>query len=101
FSKDATMVAVAVAPEIRIYSVMTGTLISSLADRVKDVYSLQFSPDGTKLISGNSEGNVIVSEVSTGQKVKKLNSGNMFYRAVFSPDGQKIASADQDGKIRI
>jgi len=62
---------------------------------------LQFSPDGTKLLSGNSEGNVIVSEVSTGQQVKKLNSGNMFYRAVFSPDGQKIASADQDGKIRI
>jgi WD40 repeat protein len=101
FSKDATLVAVAVAPEVRIYSLKTGTSISTLADRVKDVYSLQFSPDGTKLLSGNSEGNIIVSEVSTGQIVKRLNSGNNFYRAVFSPDGQKIASADQDGKIRI
>lgn len=100
FSKDATLVAVA-APEVRIYSVTNGTLISTLADRVKDVYSLHFSPDGTKLLSGNSEGNVIISEVSTGQMVRRLNSGNMFYRAVFSQDGQKIASADQDGKIRI
>ena len=101
FSKDATLVAVAIASEVRIYSLTTGTLISTLADRLKDVYSLQFSPDGTKLLSGNSEGNIIVSEVSTGQIVKRLNSGNNYYRAVFSPDGQKIASADQDGKIRI
>ncbi len=101
FSKDATLVAVAVQPEVRIYSVTTGTLISTLADRVKGVYSLQFSPDGTKLLSGNGEGEIIVSEVSTGQIVRSLRSGNSFYRAVFSPDGQKIASADQDGKIRI
>lgn len=101
FSKDATLVAVAVPPEIRIYSLTTGTLISTLADRVNSVYSLQFSPDDTKLLSGSADGDIIVSEVSTGQIVKRLNSGNNFYRAVFSPDGQKIASADQDGKIRL
>jgi WD40 repeat protein len=101
FSKDATLVAVAVPTEIRIYSVTTGTLIRTLADPARGVYSLQFSPDGTKLLSGSAEGGVMVSEVSTGQMVRSLNSGNGFYRAVFSPDGQKIASADQDGKIRI
>jgi WD40 repeat protein len=101
FSKEATLVAVAVPPEVRIYSVTTGTLISTLAAPARAVYSLQFSPDGSKLLSGNAEGDIIVSEVSTGQMVRRLNSGNSFYRAVFSPDGQKIASADQDGKIRI
>lgn len=101
FSKDATLVAVAVAPEVRIYSVKTGNQISTLADHAKDVYSLQFSPDGTKLLSGNSEGKVIISEVLNGRTEARLNSGNMYYRAVFSPDGKKIASADQDGKIRI
>jgi WD40 repeat protein len=101
FSKEATLVAVAVPPEVRIYSVTTGTLISTLINRANGVYSLQFSPDDTKLLSGNAEGDVIVSEVATGQAVRNLNSGNSFYRAVFSSDGQKIASADQDGKIRI
>lgn len=101
FSKEATLVAIAVPPEVRIYSVTTGTLISTLAHPGRSVYSLQFSPDSTKLLSGNAEGDIIVSEVPTGQIVRSLNSGNSFYRAVFSPDGQKIASADQDGKIRI
>jgi len=101
FSKEATLVAVAVPPEVRIYSVTTGALISTLINRANGVYSLQFSPDDTKLLSGNAEGDVIVSEVATGQAVRNLNSGNSFYRAVFSSDGQKIAAADQDGKIRI
>jgi len=101
FSKDATLVAVAATPEVRVYSVTTGKQISTLADRAEDVYSLDFSPDGTKLLSGNRKGNVIISEVSTGRTEAKLNSRNMYYCAVFSPDGKKTASADLDGKIKI
>jgi WD40 repeat protein len=100
FSKDATLVAVAVSPEIRIYSV-TGKLISTLEERAQEVFSLEFSPDNLKLLSGSRKRDVIVSDVSTGRINSRLNSGNTFYRAVFSPDGKKIASADQDGKIRI
>jgi WD40 repeat protein len=101
FSKDAALVAAAVAPQIRIYSVATGQLISTLAAPAVDVYSLEFSPDGTKLLSGDRQGNVILSEVSSGRAAERLNGKNMYYRAVFSPDGKQIASADQDGKVRI
>jgi len=101
FSKDAALLAVAVAREIRIYSVGDGKLISTLAQPGEDVYSLQFSPDGTKLLSGDRHGNVVLSEVASGRVEVRLNSGNMYYRAVFSPDGKQIASADQDGQIRI
>jgi WD40 repeat protein len=101
FSKDATMVAAAVAPQIRIYSVVTGQVISTLSASAVDVYSLEFSPDGTMLLSGDPQGNVILSEVSSGQEIGRLNSGNNYYRAVFSPDGKQVASADQDGKVRI
>lgn len=101
FSKDATLVAVAAASQIKIYSTRTGKLISTLVASGVDVYSLEFSPDGTKVLSGDRQGNVIVSDVSNGRRAARLNSGNMYYRAVFSPDGKQIASADQDGKIRI
>lgn len=101
FSRDAALVAVAVAPHVRIYSVATGKLISTLEGSAVDVYSLEFSPDGKKLLSGNRMGNVILSEVSSGRTEVKLDSGNMYYRAVFSQDGKQIASADQDGKVRI
>jgi WD40 repeat protein len=101
FSKDATLVAAAVAPDIKIYSVATGKLITTLATHAVNAYSLEFSPDGTRLLSGDKEGNVIVSEVSSGRAEVQLKGENMYYRAVFSPDGKRIASADQDGKIRI
>ena len=101
FSKDATLVAAAVPAEVRIYSVTTGKLVSTFADPVGEIYSLEFSPDGTKLLSGSRKRNVIISEVSTGRTYASLDSGNTHYRAVFSPDGKKIASADKDGTIRL
>jgi WD40 repeat protein len=106
FSKDATMVAIAIAPraiapQIRIYQVRTGKLISTLEAPAKDAYSLEFSPDGTQLLSGDRYGNVIISDVFSGRQNVRLDSENMYYRAVFSPDGNLIASADQDGKVKI
>ena len=100
FSKDGALVAVAVMSQIKVYSVSTGRLVILWGASSADVYSLQFSPDGTQLLSGDRQGNVILSEVSSGRGAR-LNSGNMYYRAVFSPDGKQIASADQDGKVRI
>jgi WD40 repeat protein len=101
FSKDAALVAVTVEPEVRIYSVATGKLITTLERRAVNLYSLEFSPDGTKLLSGDRQGDVMISDVSSGRTEAPLKGENMYYRVVFSPDGKKIASADQDGKIKI
>lgn len=101
FSKDAALVALAVDKQIRIYSVANGDLISAQSTSGNGVYSVDFSPDGNRILSGDRSGNIIVSTVSSGQIEVLLNSGNGYYRAVFSPDGKRIASADQDGKIRI
>ena len=101
FSKGAALVAVAQGSQIRIYSVSNGKLISTLAASGVHVYSLDFSPDTTKLLSGDREGNILISEVSSGRTLARLDSQNTYYRAVFSPDGKYVASADQDGKIRI
>ena len=101
FSKDANMVAVAVPPHIRIYSIAPRMLIRSFDAPAPDVYSLDFSPDGAWLLSGDIKGNVILWNVATGKLEARLSGSNMYYRAVFSPDGKQIASADQDGKIRL
>lgn len=67
FSKDAALVAVTVEPEVRIYSVATGKLVSTLERRAVNLYNLEFSPDGTKLLSGDRQGDVMISDVSSGR----------------------------------
>jgi WD40 repeat protein len=107
FSNDASLIAAALSigptsePHVLVFSVATGKPISKLAVPAVSVYSLDFSPDRTKLISGDPYGNVIISDVFSGREDIRLDSGNMYYRAVFSPDGNRVASADQDGKVRI
>ncbi|HET6974680.1 MAG TPA: AAA-like domain-containing protein [Pyrinomonadaceae bacterium] len=101
FSTDASLVALAVGSQLRVYSVATGNLISTRATSGNGVYSVEFSPDGTSVLSCDRDGNIIVSTVANGGSEASLNSGNGYYRAVFSPDGKLIASADQDGQIRI
>jgi len=101
FSRDALLVAAAVPPDIRIFSVASGKLISLLPASDQSVYSVDFSADSAKLLSGDTLGKVLLWDVANGRVEARLNGGNMYYRAVFSRDGKQIASADQDGKIRI
>jgi len=101
FSKDSALVALAVESQIRIYSVTTGNSISSRETSGKGVYSVDFSPDGMKVLTADRNGDIIVSDVTSGAIQAKMNSGNGYYRALFSPDGKQIASADRDGIIRI
>jgi len=107
FSKDAAQLAVAIGPQIWIYRFGISPYgigwrpISTVEAPAAEIYSLEFSPDGTKLLSGDHHGNVILSDVASGRQEERLESGNTYYRAVFSPDGKLIASADQDGKVRI
>jgi WD40 repeat protein len=95
------MVAVRVDNIVKIWDVGTGRLISTLSGHDSPVYSLDFSPDGTKLLTGDPNGALRLWEVYSGKELTQFNSGNSYYRAVFSPDGKWIASADQDGTIRL
>src|ERR1700752_1771876 len=101
FSKDTGQVAVAVGSKITIYSIATGKLGSMLEATRDSVYSLEFSPDNAKLLSGDRLGSIIVSEVFSGKTETRLPSKNAYYRAVFSLNGKQVASADQDGRVRI
>lgn len=101
FSKDDSMVVIASDSHILVYSVATGKRVSTLTASGVYAYSLEFSPDGRKILSGDRDGHIILSDVSSGKSDWPIDSGNNYYRATFSPDGRRIASADLDGKIVI
>lgn len=66
--------------------------------------SFAFSPDGTHLVSGCSNGDIWIWDVVTGaiQRILESHSeSNYIFSVDFSPKGQLIASGLNDGTIRL
>ena len=62
------------------------------------VTSVAFSPDGTKLASGEINGPVKLWEVSTGRNINTFHGPRGLYRSVaFSADGARLASSIAGG----
>ena len=66
------------------------------------VYSVVFSPDGTRLASVSDFGTVKVWDATTGQETLTLKGHTSeAWSVAFSPDGQKLASASLDRSVKI
>ena len=76
---------------IRIFDAENGSLIREMNGHTENGFSLYYSADGTKLISGAGDYTVRVWDVETGDLLTTTRTGSDVYRAVFSPDGEQIA----------
>lgn len=67
-----------------------------------DVWSLDFSPDGGRLLSGGDSARVVVWDVRDGTELLELQPHKSYIHAVsFSPDGTQVLSGSGDGTLRI
>ena len=65
------------------------------------VDSVAFSPDGTRLASG-SDNTVCLWDATTGEVLQTLEGHTGQVESVaFSPDGARLASASDDGTVRL
>ncbi len=80
------------------WDVATRERVASLDAHRSWISSLAYSPDGTILVSGSSDGTVMLRYVGTGSAARF--PGFMGFRTMgMSPDGLKVAVGTEDGTI--
>jgi WD40 repeat protein len=74
----------------------------ALAGHGRALFDVQWSPDGSRLVTAEQDGWVGLWEAESGRLIAVLrgHSDNVL-SAVFSPDGNEVVSAGADGTMRI
>ncbi|CAE6431136.1 unnamed protein product [Rhizoctonia solani] len=104
FSPDGTQIAVGVGLNILLLNAPTGLQMHPPLKGHSDiVLSVQFSPDGTRIVSGSFDKTIRVWSAQTGKAVLGPLKGytDWVYSVAFSPDGSRIVSGSSDQTICI
>ncbi len=65
-------------------------------------FSLGFSPDGTRIVSGSRDQTLKLWDAASGEELKTLKGHSGFVSSVsFSPDGKRIVSGSYDQTIKL
>ena len=73
-----------------------GKLVARSSSFAEPFYSVEFSPDGARIATGHSGGNVLLWQADTLQPSARLKShGAGLQRVFFSPDGRLLGAGDQ------
>ena len=75
---------------VRWYDPKTGEVLHALEGHPEGVNSLAFSPDGSQLITGQSDGTARLWEVASGRLLLTLNHPGSVDSALFTPDGSRV-----------
>jgi hypothetical protein len=74
----------------------------TLMGHLEAVYSVKFSPDGKRIVSGSEDNTLKVWDAQTGQELLTLKGHSFAVSSVsFSPDGKRIVSGSSDKTVRV
>lgn len=102
FSKNGKLLAGGSHGEIFVWNVASGDLITQIKGDIGTINSLDFSPDGTILVSGSDNSEIRFWDPISGTAFGSLKGHTSpVFSTVFSPNGDFIVSGANEGTIRI
>jgi hypothetical protein len=88
--------------EPRVWDADSGALLATLTGHGSGVYSVGFSPDGARLVSGSSDHTLRLWDAASGAPLATLRGHEGWVRSVgFSPDGARLVSGSDDRTVRL
>jgi WD40 repeat protein len=87
---------------VSLWSVASCRPVMAFRGHTSIVYSVDFSPDGTRLLTGSNDNTARMWDVATGRTIAVLRGHTgAVKRALFDPLGQRVATVSDDYSIRI
>ena len=68
----------------------TGETLTVFTGHTATPFEVDWSPDGTRLVSGDAAGNVLIWDAETGGVVNRYNVGGSTAGNKWSPDGRRV-----------
>jgi WD40 repeat protein len=95
FSPTSNVVAVASRQMVILFDTETGKQTGELLGHTGEIYRLQFSADGLRLISASADNTARVWSMETGAEVRQIRTpGSSIGDVAISRDGQRLATVD-------
>ncbi len=104
FAPDGTRLAAAYGADVRLWDVRSGLPIgAAMSGHQRDVWDVEFSPDGTRLVTASGDQTVRQWDAQTQYPIGEPLVGHSdgVTGATFGPNGDWIVSAGNDGTIRM
>lgn len=87
---------------IRIWNVETQQQIAKLDKHNEDVWTIAFTPDGSKLVSGGEDNKARIWDMETFEQLLVLEPHDNWVTTVaVSPDGKTVLTGSNDKKVRL
>jgi COMPASS component SWD3 len=86
---------------VKLWDALTGKLLFDLNGHVQNIKSVAFTPDGTTLVSSDTE-TIKLWNTKTGQLIRTITAHkNGVFAAIVTPDGQTLVSTGADNTIKL